>query len=164
MSVLLIDPPSDVGEEIVTRLVRQGDEVRVVERNPTRASLWTRLGAHVARGDPSDADLIERAATNCRTIVTFTEDEDRLQVTTSAARAARVERLIAVVEKPPKVPVDDGVIVLVARPRGLFRRGTAPAAVAAAVDAADDIAVLPETLLDLADRDAWNALGLEMEP
>ncbi|HEV3472120.1 MAG TPA: NAD-binding protein, partial [Actinomycetota bacterium] len=100
MSVLLIDPPSDVGEEIVTRLVRQGDEVRVVERNPTRASLWARLGAHVARGDPSDADLIERAATSCRTVVTFTEDDGRLEAAASAARAARVERLIAVVEKP----------------------------------------------------------------
>ena len=161
MSLLLIDPPADVGEEVVTRLVRQGDEVRVLERNPTRASLWTRLGAHVARGDPADDDLIERAATNCRTLVTFTDDDARLEAAAQGARAARVERMIAVVEKAREVPADVEVIVIVARSKGLLRKPTPPGAVAAAVDAADDLAHVPSKLLDLSDREAWTALGLQ---
>ncbi|MDQ3964483.1 MAG: NAD-binding protein [Actinomycetota bacterium] len=160
MSILLIDPSADVGEEVVTRLVRQGDEVRVLERNPTRASLWTRLGAHVARGDPSDDDLIERAATNCRTIVTFTDDDGLLATATRAARAARVERMIAVVQKARDVPGDVEVIVLVARPKGLFRKPTPALMIAAAVDAADDAAHIPVKVLDLDESDSWASLGL----
>lgn len=160
MSLLLIDPPTDIGEEVVTRLVRQGDEVRVLERNPTRASLWTRLGAHVARGDPADDDLIDRAATNCRTVVTFTDDGELLAAAAQGARAARVERMIAVVESAREVPADIEVVVIVARSRGLFRKATPPGAVAAAVDAADDLAQIPLKMLDLGQSEAWTALGL----
>lgn len=161
MSILLIDPPADVGEPVVTRLIRQGDEVRVLERNPTRASLWTRLGAHVARGDPSDDDLIERAATNCRTIVTFTDDAERLAIAAGAARAARVERMIAVVTKDREITADVEVIQLVARTKGLLRKPTPPDALAAAIDAADDIAHVPDTRLDLNESEAWVLLGLD---
>lgn len=161
MSILLVDPPTDVGAEVVTRLVRQGDEVRVIEHDPARASLWTRLGAHVARGDPTDGDLIERAATNCRTVVTFTDDTEGLAVAAHAARAARVERMIAVVQTMREITPDIEVIQLVARARSLFRKSIAPAALAAAIDAADDVLQVPATALDLADVDSWRALGLD---
>lgn len=146
---------------MVTRLVRQGDEVRVLERNPSRGSLWTRLGAHVARGDPTDGDLIERAATNCRTIVTFTDDDDRLETAAHAARAARVERMIAVVQKIREITADIEVIQLMTRARGLFRKPIPPAAVAAAIDAADDVAQVPTLPLDLNETASWKALGLD---
>lgn len=161
MSVLLIAPPTEVGEEVVTRLVRQGDEVRVLERNPTRASLWTRLGAHVARGDPGDDDLIERAATNCRTVVTFTDDGARLAAAANGARAARVERMIAVVQKLRVVPEDIETIILVARAKGLRRKAIPPSELAAAIDAADDVTEVKEKVLDLSESLAWKTLGLE---
>lgn len=161
MSILLIDPPADVGEQVVTRLIRQGDQVRVLERNPTRAGLWTRLGAHVARGDPADDDLIERAATNCRTVVTFTDDVEGLAIAARAARAARVERMIAVVSKGREIAADVEVIQLIARTKRLLRKPTPPDALAAAIDAADDIAQMSDTRLDLNEPDAWVLLGLD---
>ena len=161
MSVLLIDPPQEIGTEVVTRLVREGDEVRVLERNAPRASLWTRLGAHVAKGDPADDDLVERAALNCRTVVTFTDDEARLSATARAAGAARVERMIAVVGRPQEIASEIDLIQLVTRSKGLRRKTMPPEALAAAIDAADDVAQLPRALLDLNEGDAWQALGLE---
>ena len=62
MSILLIGLSEELTEELVKRLIHEGDEVRVLEDSNDNAESWRRLGAHIAHGPIWDADLIERAA------------------------------------------------------------------------------------------------------
>ena len=62
MAVLLIGIDVELGTALIQRLRAQGDEVRVLEEQSPAAARWRSLGAHVASGPESDADLIERAA------------------------------------------------------------------------------------------------------
>lgn len=169
MSVLLVGITGSRGEAIVRRLVAQGDEVRVVEGDPDAGERWRSLGAYVARRDDDMADLVERAAQNVRTIVigdVLAHDRDDVRAIVTGASAARVERIVlygtpasgatlaAVREFPSQ-----HVVLSTGRKR-LLGGGLDDEALAAAVDAADDIAGEPRLELDLSDPDAWPSLGL----
>jgi uncharacterized protein YbjT (DUF2867 family) len=90
MAVLLVDVTGDLASLLVSRLVSLSDDVRVVEDDPDAGRKWRRLGAHIARGDSTDADLIERAAQGVRTVVVAQRDGRSLdEVVTAATDAAR---------------------------------------------------------------------------
>jgi uncharacterized protein YbjT (DUF2867 family) len=175
VSVLLVDVSGELGAAVVSRLVSLADEVGVVEDDPDAARKWARLGAHVARGDSTDADLLERAAQQVRTVVVA-----------QRAGVALVEVVRAVVEAARLVPGDvrlvvcmqgdddaeeairssglDHVILRTAKPRGRLRRRSrrlSVGKVAEAVDAADDLAGHPSLDVDLTVPDGWRALGLD---
>lgn len=169
MSVLLIGLDDDVGAAVIEHLVRQGDEVRVVENHPNRASRWRGFGAYVARGDDTDADLVMRAATNCRTIVALgpAAAGERLDAAVDGAGLAGVERVIIgapAIADTARARVRRAGLQFVLLTWGKRRpmRGApvAPADIAAAVDAADDLSGEPALDLDLCDRGSWAALGL----
>lgn len=163
MSVLLIGAEGDVGESVVTRLVEQGDEVRVIEPDPGAAGGWRSLGAYVAAGSPDDADLVERAAQDVRTIVVLSDVE--LDAVIRGARAARVGRLVVCTASGERHDLDasDVEYVVLIVPKARFGRRTAvsPAALAEAIDAADDLAGRPRMLVDLGDASGWARLGLD---
>jgi uncharacterized protein YbjT (DUF2867 family) len=176
MAVLLVGAAGAVADAVVSRLLNEGDEVRIVARSSEEAEKWRALGAHIARGDPEDPDLIERAAQNARSIVAFGNDagsHDVLDAAIEGGLGARVGRLIVCCTAAPGRKVRDRVsraslehIVLIT---GAIRRGSAilrsrkvtTADVARAVDAADDLAGRPRLVLDLRRPEAWRALELE---
>jgi nucleoside-diphosphate-sugar epimerase len=169
MSVLLIGISGSSGAAIVTRLIAQGDEVRVVEDDPAAAEQWRSLGAHVARRIDDMSDLIERAAQNVRTIVigeATAHDGDDVRAIVDGAAAARVERIVLygagasrrALEAVREFP-SQHVVLSIGRRRLLGGR-LDDESLAVAVDAADDIAGEPRLELDLGDPEAWPALGL----
>jgi len=164
VSVLLVTPPEHLGGPIIERLIAQGDEVRVVVASADAAD-WRRLGAHVAVGDP-DGDLLERAGQSSRTIALFDPAEELAQDAISAAKAARIDRVVAVLSRPSVAlsallaGSELTYVVLVAARRGL-KRAPGVAEIAEAVDAADDLAGEVRLELDLAEPGAWGALGIE---
>jgi NADPH:quinone reductase-like Zn-dependent oxidoreductase len=176
MAVLLVGAAGAVADAVVSRLLNEGDEVRIVAIPSEEAERWRALGAHIARGDPEDPDLIERAAQNARSIVAFGNDagsHDVLDAAIEGGLGARVGRLIVCCTAAPGRKVRDRVsraslehIVLIT---GAIRRGSAIlrsrkvtiADVARAVDAADDLAGRPRLVLDLRRPEAWRALELE---
>jgi hypothetical protein len=128
-------------------------------------------GAHVAWGDAADADLIERAAQNARTIVIVTDSRSRtdelLRAAVDGGRAAGVDRIVFcgthragwVVETLEGEAVE--YVALWAGKRRLLRGPELPVeAVAAVIDAADDIAGDVRLDLDLTDAAAWAKLKL----
>lgn len=162
MSVLLVAPPEDLGRILVERLLGQDDDVRVIEPLSDRKASWRELGAHVAGGEIS-ADLVERAGQNVRTVVIFgsTEPTEILE----GARNARVDRVVLCAGKPDPATLEgiegsdlDYVILVTGR---LRRRNLA--AVAAAIDAADDLPGGPRMVVDLRSRAARNQLKLNEE-
>ncbi|MGH2734647.1 MAG: hypothetical protein ACRDKZ_03625, partial [Actinomycetota bacterium] len=150
MSVLLIGVPPEIAEILIPRLVSEGDEVRVLERDEAISERWRVLGAYLAGGTNWDADLIERAAQNVRTLVLGgAHSEDPASFSAEVIEGARLasREMRVVLLDPP-----DGVVELMrgssldyvalfAPRRGLLRRGTsvAPLHVAEAIDAADDL-------------------------
>jgi nucleoside-diphosphate-sugar epimerase len=169
MSVLLIGISGSSGEAIVTRLIAQADEVRVVEDDPAVAEHWRSLGAHVARRSDDMADLIERAAQNVRTVViggAAAHDAADVRAIVDGAAAARVERIVLygagatsdALEAVREFPFQH--VVLSTGRRRLLGGRLDDESLAAAVDAADDIAGEPRLELDLGDPEAWPALGL----
>ena len=165
MSVLLIDPLPELGRAIIELLLSEGDEVRVLTPNPSE---WEGFGAFVAPGDPMDADLVERACTNVRTIV-FTFDQRKGQAPAVGAvlppaRSAGVDRVV--VCSPSAEGAIEGLleamdhVVLVTGRRGFVPKRTIAAdRVAAAVSAADDLAGNPRLKVDLTDEGGWELLG-----
>jgi NAD(P)-dependent dehydrogenase (short-subunit alcohol dehydrogenase family) len=167
LSILLIEPDKDLGGAIVRRLLDEGDEVRVLAREPEP---WKQLGAFVATGDPFDVDLVERACTNVRTIV-FTAAVRAVPVSLvegvlPAAAKAGTDRVIVC------TPKDDerlrssleasgwSYAVLILGRRGFLPRKTVePDDVATAVSAVDDIAGMPKVVADLATEEGWAKLG-----
>ncbi len=168
MSVLIVTGGDPLAEIVARRLVDQGDEVRVLEEDPSTRDRWRAVGVHVAVGDPADEDLVERAAQNVRTVVLLGAalTTTVVEAVIEGAGRAGADRLIAcgaVVEEPLRRLIRssrlDHVILATGR-AGLLRRSAAPALVAEAIDAADDLAGAPRLELDLTQRAAVRALGL----
>lgn len=164
MSVLLIGDPGSLGEALVRRLIAQGDEVRAIATD-TDAEGLAGHGVHIARGRDLDADLVERAAQNVRTIVVF--DAGILGPVIEGAQAAQVERIVlcaaALGDEARGQLRGSGIEYVVLEPprKGLFRRGASDEALAEAIDAADDLAGRLRLELDLNETEAWAMLKLE---
>jgi len=162
--ILLIGDPGALGEVLVRRLISQGDEVRAIATDSYTDDL-AQHGVHIARGPDLDADLVERAAQNVRTIVSF--DGSTLEPVIEGARAARVERVVlcaaSIPEEPRELLRESGLeyVVLVPPRKGLFRRGVSDEALAEAIDAADDMSGKLRLELDLNEADAWGMLDLQ---
>jgi uncharacterized protein YbjT (DUF2867 family) len=172
MSLLLMGLEPGLGEPLITRLISQDDEVRVIEADPVRGAHWKELGAYVARGEAGDVDLVERAAQNVRTIVVLErahEDlEAAVETAVEGASLAGVERIVvcaaavskSVVEVLSKSGIDYVALSSGGR-RRVFGRGTvSETTITEAVDAADDLAGPVRLELDLSQREAWISLGL----
>ena len=174
MSLLLLNLPT-YAEALITRLLRQGDEVRVVEHDRTLAERWVSSGAHVAPGRASDPDLVERAAQGARSVVVMDRrGEDLAAVVRSAVEGAKLAsrdmRLIVCARD-----VDGEVLDIVRRSllehvviqtgsvgdRRLLRSRTPSEKVFEAIDAGDDLPGHPRLELDLDNDQAWRELGLE---
>jgi uncharacterized protein YbjT (DUF2867 family) len=159
-----------VGEALARRLIEQGDEVRVIDASPDHVAGWEALGVHVARGSESDADLVERAAQNVRTIVVIEDElgraDDVIEELVTAAARANVSRIVvwgagpsdAIREHLQRSGME--FVLLSSGKKGLLRKGPDPTAVAEAIDAADDIAGEPHLVVDLNDAGGRAALGL----
>ena len=167
MSILLIGSGGGLESAVSERLIAQGDEVRAVATDPRIESLAKR-GVHIARGPYLDADLVERAAQNVRTIVLFDTEREVTEAVIEGARAARVERIVVCANLISDDLRDalrgsglEYVVLQLVR-RGLFRKGVPVEKVAEAVDAADDMAGEMRLELDLNESDAWQALKLEV--
>lgn len=170
MSVLLIGPPTDLAAAVTARLISQNDEVRAVEPTRDSGAPWKEWGAHVAYGDPADADLVERAAQNVRTIVLLHGGRHLapgvLEAVLRGGAAAGVDRFVCCSERPADeihrtlLAADVDHVILIARPKSWRRPGVPLDAVAEAIDAADDLGGHPRLYLDLARDDSWSALLL----
>jgi hypothetical protein len=165
MSVLIVNTSGTLAEAVARRLIEQGDEVRAIV--PEDDSDLRALGVHVAKGEWWDADLVERAAQNVRTIVYIDPQTGPLDGVLDGARAAGVDRLVLCGVIPREVrelirtlPYDH-VVLETGRKRGFLRSVLPVAAVAEAVDAADDLAGNPRLELDLTKKEAWSELKLE---
>lgn len=168
MAILVIVGGTEWDEHVVTRLLAQGDEVRVLEPTTGRRQQWSEKGAFLARGEGDDPDLVERAAQNVRTIVILA-DQVRLEVVANvleAGRNAGVDRLVCCapdIDDQVRGAVRSGAmdhVLIVATRSGVLRRRPAPELVAAAVDAADDLAGEPRLEVDLADPQQVKLLRL----
>jgi hypothetical protein len=166
VSILLVNASSALGEAIARRLLAQDDEVRAILEEGDTTELRD-LGVHIARGEWWDADLVERAAQNARTVVYIDPQTGPLDGVLDGARAAGVERLVLCGVIPREVrelirtlPYDH-VMLETSRKRGFLRSVLPVTAVAEAVDAADDIAGNPRLELDLTKPEAWGELKLE---
>lgn len=168
MSILMLVEGDEVEKAVVERLLDQGDEVRVVVERAEARPGWAELGVHVAVGDPTDDDLIERAGQDARSVVLFgnhAADIGTVGAALKAAAAADIERVILCVpaagEEVRRLLADSGrsyVILSYGRRRALRTR--APIAlVAEAVDAADDLAGQPRLEVDLRQEDALRRLA-----
>lgn len=170
--MLLLDPPAARGKAIVAKLLGEGDEVSVVGRDQAVAAPMKRLGAYVATGDPSDPDLVARAAQNARTIVLFADAGGRiLDAVTEAASllpsAPRVVLLTSFVEEDVmsrlrRSPLDYIALKVPGPPRFrlIRKQSVSDEQIAEAVSAADDLAGEPRLELDLGTAAAWRELKL----
>ena len=177
MSILLVGLDEDLVPPLIRRLIDQGDEVRVLETGDRVGDRWRSLGAHVASGSLWDADLIERAAQNVRTIVVGdrhdrepTELMDAL--VEGGVLASPDMRVVVVGDVAPQALASlrasklEYVILGSMRRRGLLgrRARVPPERLAEAVDAADDLAGGPRLELNLGDASAWRELKLGEDP
>lgn len=169
MAILIVaNSEDDLAEPTIRRLLAQGDEVRILtDGDPGR---WRAMGVHPAAGDPSDADLVERAAQNCRSIVLLgirATEPDAVAAVAEGGLAAGTDRLILCRgsrrEKLPDVAAawPRGYVILeqVAGRWPRVQRASSEE-VAEAVDAADDIAGEPRFSVDLNDPADLAKLGL----
>ncbi|MGH2749957.1 MAG: hypothetical protein ACRDK3_03665 [Actinomycetota bacterium] len=176
MSILLIGLDEDLMPVLIRRLMNEGDEVRVLDADAEATDCWRALGAHIASGPLWDADLIERAAQNVRTIVVgerHTQEPAELMeaLVEGGGFASRAMRLVFVGD-PGSQELDvlrasklDYVVLGSVRRRRLLARGSALTLerLAEAIDAADDLAGHPRLELDLSDELAWRELRLQSE-
>jgi len=174
LSILLIGLDEDVMPALIGRLTAQGDEIRVLEADEAASDRWRSLGAHIASGPQWDADLIERAAQNVRTIV-IGEHHDRDPVELMDALveggglASREMRLVVVGPAQPRALSAlresklEYVILGSVERRGVFGRKPklTPEQLAEAVDAADDLVGSPRLELDMGHEQAWRELKLD---
>jgi hypothetical protein len=169
VSVLLVGLDAELARTLTRRLISQDDEVRVIATPGDDAEALRSLGAHVARGQTLDADLVERAAQNVRSIVVGEVDPETMSEILEGARFARVERVILCSEDPQRSSVEllreasIQYVVLNYRKPGRFRRRDTHTDdyVALAIDTADDLAGEPRLELNLRSPSAAEALGLE---
>jgi hypothetical protein len=171
LSLLLVGLEGALGEAVITKLREAGDDVRVVEPDEGAARRWAALGAHVARGSPLDADLVDRASHGVRTVVVFLHSRAHPPAELLAAvlgEGARPGfRLVACAASLPADARDaiessgvDHVILVGAATRWSLRRRVSVERLAAAVDAADDLSGTPRLVLDLGRAEDRAALGL----
>lgn len=162
----------EVTEVLAMRLIAQDDEVRLVLGDASGRDRWQGLGIHVAVGDVTDDDFMWRACTNVRTIVAG--DAPPLEDPTVRAALAPIvaktdaDRLVVV--GPPdddelaRSAPSSGLshVVLRFRKRSLLGRTRPPEPdqLAAAIDAADDLAGEPRLDLDLSQAASWAELRL----
>lgn len=165
MSVVVLGASGELGAAVVNRLLEAGDDVGVIEPSPERAEGWRRTGAHVARGSSSDADLIERAAQNARTIVVLDADQEVLSAAVEGARLAGVERIVATGARfePELIALlrSSGLDYVVLETGRRLLGAASPVEVGRAVDAADDLPGRPRLELSLRTAEAWRELRLE---
>ena len=165
MSIVVVGASGELGAAVVTRLLEAGDEVGVIESSPERAEGWRRAGANVARGSSRDADLIERASQNARTIVVLAADQEVLGAAVEGARLAGVERIVATAVRrtPEQIALlsSSGLDYVVLETGRRMLGAATPADVGRAVDAADDLPGRPRLELSLKTTDAWRELRLE---
>lgn len=166
MSILLIGDPGSLGEVLIRRLIAQGDEVRAIAAEADAEDL-AGYGVHIARGPELDADLVERAAQNVRTIIAFDTATEVIESVVEGGRAARVERIVVCATSVPE-PVrshlrdsDLDYVVLQAPRKGLLRKGVSETALAEAIDAADDMSGRLRLELNLNESAAWKLLNLD---
>jgi hypothetical protein len=171
LSLLLLGPPEGIGDALIARLHAEADQVRVVEDDAARAQRWAEAGAHVARGSPADADLVERAAHGIRSIVVLSRAGaalgDIVAAAVAAARAGDARLVVCagrvdadVYARVLEAEVEHVVLRTGRRPLGPGRAARRDAAVAAAIDAADDLQGSPRLDLDLRVARDWERLGL----
>jgi hypothetical protein len=135
---------------------------------------WKQLGAYVANGAAGDADLIERAATNVRTIVLGEEaaalSEEEFGELIAGARRASVGRFVVCQRTPSprwveafkRAEVEFVVLTTAKKPRmGRPRTRIPISKLSEAVDAADDIAGRIQAELDLTIPKAWKVLKVD---
>jgi hypothetical protein len=169
VSVLLVGLDAELARTLTRRLISQHDEVRVIATTGDDAEALGNLGAHVARGQTLDADLVERAAQNVRSIVIGSIEPEIVSEILEGARFARVERVIVCSHHPLGSSADllreasIQYVVLNYRKPGRFRRRSTQTNdyVALAIDTADDLAGEPRLELDLSSPSAAEALGLD---
>ena len=170
MSLVLVGPSGSLGEAVFDRLIDQGDAIRIIVAAESEGAEWKRRGAFIAVANEWDADLIERASYEARTIVVFPQpDRDEtelLEEVVTGAGVTSVDRVI-VIRSEASVPepligarVDH--IVLATGKRSLFRRSkpVEDDLIARAVDAADDLDGKPRVVIDLMTQRGRSALNL----
>jgi hypothetical protein len=176
VSILLVGLDEDLMPALIRRLIEQGDEVRVLDNSERMSDRWRSLGAHVASGPLWDADLIERAAQNVRTIVVGNRhDREPAELMEAlvdgGVLASPSMRIVVVGDVAPRALASlrdsklEYVILGSVERRGLLGRRSRvpPERLAEAVDAADDLAGGPRLDLDLGDEGAWRELKLSSE-
>ena len=96
MTILVTGATGRVGRHVVEQLVKRGAKVRVLTRDPAKASLPA--GVEVAKGDLLDIDALRAAFTGVRTLFLLnavTGDEfTQAIITLNVAREAGVERVV----------------------------------------------------------------------
>ena len=173
MSILLIGVGLDNGLPLVARLQASGDQVRVVTSDAAAVEQWRSAGAYVARGDPCDSDLIERAAQNVRTIVLMAGGPagfpEMLDAAMEGGALAGVGRLVVfgaridedIMRRVRRSDMEHVILQTLGTRRWPARRSApSPEELAEAIDAADALVEPPEEVLDLSRSDAWARLGL----
>jgi hypothetical protein len=174
MSILLVGLPETFAAMLAQRLVGEGDEVRLLLWEDADPEPWKRIGAFVAKGDPTDADLVERAATNVRTVVlgerTTDLSTDELKELIGGARQAGVGRFVVCQRQPSAELVellkgaDLEFVILTTAKKPLVGKGKNKIPISKlseAIDAADDIAGRIQAELDLTIPKAWKVLKLD---
>ena len=175
MSILLIGLEDELGPALLERLLEEGDVVGVIEEDAARAARWRELGAHVASGQPTDFDLVERAAQHARSIVVLDfRLANALEVIDAVLSGVRLvpgeaARIIVVASSSDPAVGEaltnsefDFVILRSARGRSWIRSGSKikSESIAEAVNAADDLAGSPHLDLDLSAPASWAMLGV----
>lgn len=168
MSILLVGLPDLFAVKLVQRLIDEGDEVRILVAPSEDPERWRRLGAHPAAGTVDDDDLVERAATNVRTMVVGEQalSEGEIRGLISGARKAQVGRIVVCAPQPQDVlthlqPTDLEYVVITTAKRPLVGRAKTRiplSKLAEAVDAADDLGGNLRLELDLSVEKSWQIL------
>jgi hypothetical protein len=154
MAVLLAGIPLRTSVAIATRLLEHGDEIRAIADYADEIEELRRIGVKVAPGESSDADLVERAATGTRTVVVSESEQAALE-----NLDADVRRIVICARAPGTPKAENTVYLVVGKPR--WGRARVPTwLVAAAVDAADDLADASGMVIDLTRPEGPAALGL----
>jgi hypothetical protein len=174
MSLLLIGLPETFAVMLVQRLREEGDEVRLLLPEAADPVPWKRLGAFVAQGEAGDADLVERASTNVRTLVLGEAaaglSQEELDELITGARRADVGRFVvcqaqpsaALVEAFKAAEVEFVVLTTAKKPLiGKAKTRIPISKLSEAVDAADDIAGRIQAELDLTIPKAWKVLKVD---
>lgn len=172
MSILLVGLPSDLGTVLARRLIAQDDEVRVLSTENDGLGDPPDAPVHLASGRYlDDADLIERACQNVRTLVLGDKGSIDAAITEiiTGASAAGVERVVVCAPSPStevtaalKGATLEYVVLATGKKSLLSKRAISLEAVAEAIDAADDIAGPVRLELDLTRAEGWDPLRLQV--